>query len=97
MYGNAVHERIVDSGDWRESLDLYSHRYMREDVACGVAFLVSVAEWAGIACPVARGLLALASALLGEDLRAGPRTLEGLGLADTAPAALRRLLHQGFE
>jgi opine dehydrogenase len=97
MYGNAVHERIVDSGDWRESLDLYGHRYMREDVACGVAFLVSVAEWAGVACPVARGLLALASALLGEDLRAGRRTLEGLGLADRAPEELRDLLHQGFD
>lgn len=97
MYGNAVHERIVDSGDWRESLDLHRHRYMREDVAMGVAFLVSVAEWAGVPCPVARGLLALASALLGEDLRAGPRTLEGLGLAASAPAELKAMLQRGFE
>ncbi len=96
MYGNAAHERLTDSGDWRESLDLYSHRYMREDVACGLAFLVSVADWAGVACPVARGLLALGSAVLGEDLRAEGRTLERLGLADSSPAALRRLLYRGF-
>ena len=35
-----------------------THRYMREDVAYGLAFLVSVARWAGVAAPVARGLLA---------------------------------------
>jgi opine dehydrogenase len=97
MYGNAVHERLTDSGDWREDLDLYSHRYMREDVACGVAFLVSVAEWAGAPCPVARGILALASAMLGEDLRAEGRTLESLGLAEMTREDLKQLLHQGFD
>lgn len=96
MYGNAAHERLTDSGDWRENLDLYTHRYMREDMACGVAFLVSVAEWAGAACPVASGLLALASAMLGEDLRAQGRTLENLGLAEMSPDELRSLLHEGF-
>lgn len=68
---------------------------MREDVEMGLAFLVSVCEWAGVACPVARGLLALGSAVLGRDLRKGERTLEGLGLARLSRADLRRLLRDG--
>ena len=97
MYGNLVHDRLVDSGHWRENLDLYSHRYMREDVACGLAFLVSVADYAGLALPVAGGLLALAAAVLGEDLRRGGRTLESTGLDRLSRADLRLRLWQGLD
>ncbi|HEY5636842.1 MAG TPA: NAD/NADP octopine/nopaline dehydrogenase family protein [Burkholderiales bacterium] len=96
MYGRRVHQKLTDSNDWRERIDLLQHRYMLEDVAHGLAFLVSVCEWAGVACPVARGLLALGSAVTGSDLRAGPRTLEALGLAGHTPAALRTLLQEGL-
>ncbi len=96
MYGDA-HDRLTESGDWREKIELTTHRYMREDVACGLAFLVSVAEWAGVPCPVARGLLALGSAVCATDFRRGARTLESLGLAHLDRAAMRRLLDQGIE
>ena len=96
MYGNA-HDKLVDSGDWREHIELRSHRYMREDVAYGLAFLVSVADWAGVPCPVASGLLALGGAIAGEDFTRAPRTLRALGLAGLDAAALRRLLHEGLE
>lgn len=96
MYGNAAHEKLVDSGDWRETLDLMSHRYMREDVACGLAFLVSVARWAGVRAPVASGLLAVASALVGEDLMRVGRTLESLGLARLSRADMTALLTKGL-
>ena len=92
MYGRSVHQKLTDSGDWRERIVLTEHRYMREDVVLGLAFLVSVCEFAGVACPVARGLLALASALLGRDLRATGRTLENLGLAKMGRDELRRAL-----
>ena len=49
MYGDA-HDRLTESGDWREHIELRTHRYMREDVEYGLAFLVSVADWAGVAC-----------------------------------------------
>ena len=95
MYGDA-HDRLTESGDWRERIELRTHRYMREDVAYGLAFLVSVARWAGVAAPVAAGLLAIASAALGEDLYAdSPRTLEALGLAGLKRDALERLLREG--
>jgi opine dehydrogenase len=92
MYGRRVHQKLTDSGDWREPIVLAEHRYMREDVALGLAFLVSVCEFAGVACPVARGLLAIGSAVLGRDLRASGRTLENLGLARMTRDELRRAL-----
>lgn len=97
MYGDA-HDRLTESGDWREHIDLRSHRYMREDVAYGLALLVSLGRWAGVATPVAAGLLAIASAALGEDLYgASPRTLEALGLANLDRSSMKRLLTQGKE
>jgi opine dehydrogenase len=95
MYGRRVHAKLTDSGDWREKIVLTEHRYMLEDVALGLAFLVSVCEWAGVACPVARGLLALGSAVLGRDLRQGPRTLEALGLAGLSRDQMRSRLREG--
>jgi opine dehydrogenase len=95
MYGRRVHVKLTDSGDWRERIVLAEHRYMREDVVMGLAFLVSVCEYAGVPCPVARGLLALGSAVLGRDLRKGERTLDTLGLAGLSREALRRRLREG--
>ena len=96
MYGDA-HDRLTESGDWRERIELRTHRYMREDIACGLAFLVSVARWAGVAAPVAGGLLAIASAALGEDLyAASPRTLEVLELSDLDRRKIQQLLKDGI-
>ncbi len=94
MYGDA-HRKLVDSGDWREHIDLRAHRYMTEDTALGLAFLASVARWAGAAAPLAEGMLAIAGAILGADLRRGPRTLEALGLASLSRSALKDLLRDG--
>ena len=95
MYGNLAHDKLTDSGDWREHLVLTEHRYMREDVATGLALLVSVADWAGVPCPVARGLLALGSAICGEDFRVTGRTLDTLGLANLDRAGMTALLETG--
>jgi len=95
MYGRRVHKKLTDSKDWYEQIVLTEHRYMREDVEYGLAFLVSVAEWAGVPCPVARGLLALGSAVVGRDLRATGRTLENLKLKDLTREELQSLLRTG--
>ncbi len=94
MYGDA-RKRLVDSGDWREHIVLTEHRYMTEDVHYGLAFLVSVADWAGVPAPLATGLLAVASAVCGKDLRQGSRTLEALGLAGLSRASMATLLARG--
>ena len=96
MYGNAAHEQLTDSGDWREKLVLTEHRYMREDVACGLAFLVSVADWAGVPAPTATGLLAVASAICDADFRREGRTLGTVGLDGLDRTAMTRLMDEGF-
>ena len=94
MYGDA-HRQLVKSGDWREQIDLYSHRYITEDTELGLAFLASVARYAGVDAPIAHGLLAIVGGFLGRDLRGGPRTLEALGLSSLTPAQLQQRLHDG--
>ena len=94
MYGDA-HKQLVKSGDWREHIDLHTHRYVTEDTELGLAFLASVARYARVDAPIAHGLLAIVGGFLGRDLRQGPRTLETLGLASFPPAELARRLHDG--
>ncbi len=96
MYGRRSHKKLTDSGDWREKIDLTQHRYMREDVEMGLAFLVSCADYAGVAAPTARGLLAIGSAINGRDFRSTGRTLENLGLARHSKGALKTLLREGL-
>lgn len=95
MYGRGAHGKLTKSGDWREDIDLHHHRYMLEDTRLGLSFIVSVGRWAGVATPVAQGLLSLASAITGRDLYAEGRTLENLGLAGLSRPQLQALLLQG--
>lgn len=96
MYGRGSHDRLTDSGDWRERLDLTEHRYMREDLRLGLSFLVSVAELAGVAVPLARSFLAIGGAICGEDFLAGGRTLDSLDLGHLDRHGLQTLLREGF-
>ena len=96
MYGNLAHDKLVDSGDWRETLDLKAHRYMVEDIGHGLAFLVSMADWTGVPAPVAAGLLALGSAVAERDWRREGRTVETLGLADLGRDGLDDVLENGL-
>ena len=97
MYGNAAHERLTDSGDWRETIDLRTHRYMTEDTAIGLSLLVSLGARFEVPVPIAAGMLAIASAITGRDLYAeSDRTLEALGLADLSDEALAALLRDGI-
>jgi opine dehydrogenase len=96
MYGKLAHDKLVGSGDWHEHLDLTTHRYMREDVGMGLAFLVSVGEWARVPCPVAAGLLAIAEAASGEPFGRSGRTLHSLGLAGQSRDGMRSLLREGL-
>ena len=95
MYGRSGHERLTESGDWREHIELLTHRYMVEDVAFGLSFLTSVAAWARSPMPLAAGLLAVGSAVVGRDLYAEGRTLENLGLAGMSRAEMTQMLAEG--
>ena len=94
MYGDA-HKQLVKSGDWREHIDLHTHRYIAEDTEMGLAFLASAARYAGVDAPIAQGILAIVGGFLGRDLRKGARTFESLGLAGLSRAELKERLHEG--
>jgi len=94
MYGDA-HKQLVKSGDWRENINLYSHRYITEDTELGLAFLASAARFAQVDAPIAHGLLAIVGGFLSRDLRQGPRSFEAIGLAGLTQADLTRRLHDG--
>ncbi|MGO9359335.1 MAG: NAD/NADP octopine/nopaline dehydrogenase family protein [Xanthobacteraceae bacterium] len=96
MYGRGSHDRLTDSGDWRERLVLAEHRYMREDLRVGLSFLVSAARLADVPAPLAFSFLAIGGAICGEDFLAGGRTLATLGLGDLDRKALQTLLREGF-
>ncbi|KFE50641.1 NAD/NADP-dependent octopine/nopaline dehydrogenase family protein [Pseudomonas syringae] len=96
MYGRGAHGKLTDSGDWREDIDLLSHRYMLEDTRLGLSFLVSVGRWAGVPTPVAQGLLSLASAITSKDLYGSGRTLEQFGLDTLSREQMTQLLEQGL-
>jgi len=96
MYGNLAHDKLVGSGDWHEHLELKTHRYMQEDIGLGLAFLVSVGEWAGVPCPVAQGLLAVAEAVSECDFRKDGRTMTTVGLADQDQASVQSMLREGL-
>ena len=95
MYGRGAHGKLTDSGDWREDINLKTHRYMLEDTRLGLSLLVSVGRWAGVPTPVAAGLLSIASAVAEQDLYANGRTFENLGLAGKSRAEIQALLQEG--
>jgi opine dehydrogenase len=96
MYGRGSHDRLTDSGDWRERIVLTQHRYMLEDVRIGLSFLISVGEFTGVPTPLARAFCAIGSAVCGEDFMQTGRTLEGMGLGHLDRTGLQLLLRDGF-
>jgi opine dehydrogenase len=96
MYGRGSHDRLTDSGDWRERIVLNEHRYMREDLRVGLSFLVSVADIAGVNTPLAKSFLTIGGTICSEDFMQSGRTLKSLGFGDVDRNALQALLREGF-
>jgi opine dehydrogenase len=96
MYGRGSHDRLTDSGDWRERIVLTDHRYMREDLHLGLSLLVSVAALAAVSTPLAKAFLAIGGAICGEDFAQGGRTLATMGLGNLSRAELQKRLREGF-
>ncbi len=95
MYPRISKKLLMESRLWYEKID-YDHRYVTEDIACGLAFLVSVADYAQVNVPIARSLLTLAGAVKGKNFMETGRTLQSLGLSQYPFAKLREILHEGF-
>ncbi len=96
MYGRGSHERLTDSGDWREHLVLTEHRYMLEDLRIGLSFFGSVAALAGVRVRLMPAFLAIGGAICGADFLQTGRTLASMGLGGLDRAGLQALLRDGF-
>ena len=97
MYGNVAHEKLIDSGDWREKLILKEHRYMREDIEIGLALMVSIAKWANVLTPVAEGLLNLGSSVCEINFSEKGRSLKNLNIENYSISQLKEILDNGFK
>ncbi len=70
----------------------FSHRYVSEDAACGVAMLVSLARRCQVPVPLTQAFLAVAGAINGTDYLSQGRTLENLGLTgSTIPQLYKQI------
>jgi opine dehydrogenase len=79
MYGSEAKERLVASGLWRESLHT-RHRYVTEDIMCGLVLNASIGRLAGCPMPVSEALLALAAPSLELDPWQDGRTAAAVGV-----------------
>ncbi len=95
MYPRISKKLLMESRLWYEKID-YQHRYVTEDIACGLAFLVSVAEYVGVQVPIARSLLTLAGAVSGTNFLERGRTLKSIGLSQHPVEQLREILFEGL-
>ena len=77
---------------WTPTPPSLQHKYVIEDVPCGLVAMSSLGRAAGVATPVIDGLIALTSAMLGRDFRAEGRNLEHLGLRGQSVDGIRALV-----
>lgn len=81
---------------WTPTPPSMAHKYVTEDVPCGLVAMAALGDAAGVPTPVIDGLVALSSAMLGRDLsQGGGRTLEYLGLAGKSVAEIKRVFEAG--
>lgn len=93
-------ERVMDYGnhpqldDFRslKGPDSITHRYIAEDASCGDCLILSLADRLGIAMPVLRSLVTIASGLNGEDYTTAGITMEKLGVPGCTPEEINAYL-----
>ena len=80
---------------WTPTPPSLQHKYVVEDVPCGLVAMSELGRAAGVATPVIDGLVALTSAMLRRDFRAEGRNLEQLGLAGKGVSEIRSIVETG--
>ena len=94
FYGVISRSRMEQQSVWREKID-FDHRYVAEDVGCGLALWSSLGRRLGVPTPLADVFLTLAGTVNDVDYRASGRSLENLGLAELSVDALKERLQRG--
>ena len=93
MYGNLAHDKLISSENWRENIDLYSHRYIIEDIKEGLVFMYSLAIKLNIKVPITSSLLDISSVILNEDIKKTGRTLKNLKINNISIPKLKKVLN----
>lgn len=96
LYGAGAQAKLVASGLWSEELT-FEHRYVTEDVVCGLSLLESAARTAGTDSAAISGLLRIFGALLGQRLAGRGRDLDHLGLGELTLREVRAFFVQGWD
>jgi opine dehydrogenase len=81
---------------WTPTPASLQHKYVIEDVPCGLVPMSSLGRAAGVPTPVIDGLVALTSAMLVRDFRTEGRNLDHLGLAGKTAAEIRAIAERGL-
>jgi len=77
LWGARSRTRLEQNSVWAEQVAL-DHRYVREDVACGLALWAALGERMSVATPLTDAFLTLAGAATGVNWRRGGQTLDSL-------------------
>lgn len=80
---------------WTPTPRSMDHKYITEDVPCGLVPMSALGDAVGAATPVIDGLIALSSAALGRDFMTEGRNLESLGLTGQSAEQIRRIFELG--
>ena len=81
---------------WTPTPPSLQHKYVVEDVPCGLVAMSSLGRVAGVGTPVIDGLISLTSAMLRRDFRAEGRNLDRLGLEGKSVAEIRAIMETGL-
>jgi opine dehydrogenase len=80
---------------WTPTPKSMEHKYVTEDVPCGLVAMSALGGAAGVATPVIDGLIALSSAMLGRDFMTEGRNLQHLGLEGKNVEQIARIFERG--
>jgi opine dehydrogenase len=82
---------------WTPTPRSMEHKYITEDVPCGLVPMSALGDVVGVDTPVIDGLIALSSAMLGRDFKKDGRNLGYLGLVGRSPEEVKRVFELGPE
>jgi len=80
---------------WTPTPKSMEHKYVTEDVPCGLAAMSALGRAAGVATPVIDGLVALSSTVVRRDLAVEGRNLANLGLVGKSVGQIKRIFTEG--
>ena len=80
---------------WTPTPPSLQHKYVIEDVPCGLVAMSELGRAAGVTTPVIDSLITLTSTMLRRDFRSEGRNLAQLGLSGKTVGEIRSIVETG--